>query len=335
MVCGRAALGFAVAFLSAGFTAAQADDFYQGRTINVMIGVGAGGFYDLNARLVARHIGRHIPGRPTLVPQNMTGAGGVVMAAYLANVAAKDGSYIGMIANNFPAMQAAGIEAMRADLSKFQWIGSLSPLTGVMTLMNTINVHSIADARGKEIIVGASGRGADTYSMPAMMNEFLGTKFKIVTGYKGGNDVNLAMERGEVSGRYNFWSSWKTTRPDWVRDKTIIQIAYMGPKPNDLPGVPSVSELAGSDDDRRIINLVVSGTRLGTPLAFAGGVPGDRIAIVRQAFDATMRDSEFLADAEKLQVSVDPVSGEELQAIVAEVLAIPKPLAKRARALLE
>jgi hypothetical protein len=143
------------------------------------------------------------------------------------------------------------------------------------------------------------------------------------------------MERGEVQGRYNFWSSWKVTRPEWVLDKEIISIAYMGPKPADLPGVPSVVELAGNDDERRIINLIISGTRLGTPLAFAGGVPADRVATMRAAFNATMRDPEFLAEAEKLQIAVDPVIGEDLQKIVADVLATPKPLAARARAFLE
>jgi tripartite-type tricarboxylate transporter receptor subunit TctC len=328
----------AVVLLASSLPLAKAgadDSFYQGRTINVVIGVGAGGFYDLNARLVARYIGRHIPGNPTLVPQNMTGAGGATMLSYMTTVAARDGTYIGMIANNFPAMQAAGIDAIKIDLTPFEWIGSISPLTGVMTVTKSANVNTISEGRTKEIIVGASGRGAETYSMPAMMNEFLGTRFKIVTGYRGGSDINLAMERGEVQGRYNFWSSWKVTRPEWVRDKEIISIAYMGPKPADLPGVPSVVELAGNDDERRIINLIISGTRLGTPLAFAGGVPADRVATMRAAFNATMRDPEFLAEAEKLQIAVDPVIGEDLQKIVADVLATPKPLAARARAFLE
>jgi tripartite-type tricarboxylate transporter receptor subunit TctC len=187
----------------------------------------------------------------------------------------------------------------------------------------------------KEIIVGATGRGADTFTIPAMMNEFLGTKFKIITGYEGGNAVNLAMERGEVQGRYNFWSSWKTTRPEWVQEQQLHHLAFIGAKAADLPGVPAVSELAASADDRRIIDLIISGTKLGTPLAFAGGVPSDRSEMVRDAFDATLRDPEFLAEAQKLQIEVNPVRGRDLQAVVADVLATPKPLAERARALLE
>jgi tripartite-type tricarboxylate transporter receptor subunit TctC len=310
-------------------------EFYRGKSVNVMIGVGAGGLYDLNARLVARHIGRHIPGNPALVPQNMPGAGGATMVAWLADVAAKDGTFIGMIANNFPAMQAAGSDAIRTDLGKFQWIGSISPLTGTMSVWKTSGVESIRDAQQREIITGASGRGAETFSMPAMLNEFLGTRFKIVMGYKGGNDINLAMERGEVQARYNFWSSWKTTRPEWLKNGDVKVIVYMGPKPKDLPGVPSVSDLVTNEDDRKVVDLIISGTRLGTPLAFSGGVPLDRVTSMRGAFAATMKDPEFLKEAQKLQIEVDPVAGEALQAIVVEVIGTPKHLAAKARAILE
>ena len=318
-----AAAGAALLLAGASARAQAPADFYKGRNVNVLIGVGVGGFYDLNARVVARHIGRHIPGAPTLVPQNMTGAGGARMAAYLADVAAKDGSNIGMIPNNFPAMQAIGSEAIRFDLAKFQWIGSPAPLTGAMTVWRTSGVESIEDARRKDVVTGASGRGAESFSMPAMLNEFAGTRFRIVTGYPGGNEINLAMERGEVQARYNFWTSWKSTRPEWVKNGDIRVIATMGPKPTDLPGVPSV------------VDLIIAGAYLGTPLAFGGGVPADRVAAVRAAFDATMKDAEFLAEAEKLKIEVSPVPGAELEAIVARVLDTPKALAARARPILE
>ena len=310
-------------------------EFYKGKTVNVLIGVGVGGFYDLNARLVARHIGRHIPGGPALVPQNMTGGGGARMAAYLANVAAKDGSNIGMIPNNFPAMQAIGNDAIKFDLGKFQWIGSPAPLTGAMTVWRSAGVESIEDARGKEVVAGASGRGAESYSMPAMLNEFLKTRFRIVTGYQGGNAINLAMERGEVQARYNFWSSWKATRPDWIKNGDIRVIATMGPKPSDLPGVPSVTELIKSDQDRQVVELIISGTYLGTPLAFGGGAPADRVKAVRAAFDATMKDEAFLADAGKLKVEVDPVSADALKRVVDRVLSSTKEIVARARPILE
>ena len=318
--------------------AAQAQtpaEFYKGKTVNVLIGVGVGGFYDLNARIVARHIGRHIPGGPNLVPQNMTGAGGARMAAYLAEVAPKDGATMGMIPNNIPAMQAMGSEAIKFDLGKFQWIGSPAPLTGAMTVWRTSGVASIEDARRKEVLTGASGRGAESFSMPAMLNEFIGTRFKIVTGYPGGNEINLAMERGEVQARYNFWSSWKSTRPEWLKNGDIRIIAIMGPKAADLPDAPSATDLATTEDDRRVVELIISGTYIGTPLAFGGGVPADRLEVVRAAFNATMKDPEFLAEAEKLRIEVNPVSTADLEAVVGRVLKTPPALAARARPILE
>lgn len=330
------ALGGAALILYPGFVNAQTPgEFYKGKTINLLIGVGVGGFYDLNARIVARHIGRHIPGGPTLVPQNMTGAGGARMAAYLADAAPKDGATIGMVPNNFPAMQAIGNDTIKFDLGKFQWIGSPAPLTGAMTVWRTSGITSFEDARRQEVITGASGRGAESFSMPAMLNEFAGARFKIVTGYPGGNEINLAMERGEVLARYNFWTSWKSTRPEWVANGDIKIIAIMGPKPFDLPGVPSVTDLVSSDDDRRVVDLIISGTYLGTPLAFGGGVPIDRVETVRAAFSATMKDPEFLAEADKLKIEINPVPAAELAAVVHRVLNTPKELAMRARPILE
>ncbi|MEN9708180.1 MAG: hypothetical protein RIQ68_588, partial [Pseudomonadota bacterium] len=191
-------------------SSAQADtvaDFYRGKNVNVLIGVAVGGEYDLHARIVSRYIGKYIPGNPAVVPQNMTGAGGLKMANYLYEVATRDGTNIGMIANTFPAMQAAGVKGVMFDANQFNWIGSICPTVETMTMWKTTGVKSIEDARNKEVIVGATGRGAITYMFPAMLNEFAGTKFKIVTGYPGGNDVNLAMERGEVGARNNTWSS--------------------------------------------------------------------------------------------------------------------------------
>jgi tripartite-type tricarboxylate transporter receptor subunit TctC len=322
--------------LGAGAASAQSvGDFYKGKTINVLIGVGVGGEYDLHARLIARYIGKHIPGNPTLVAQNMLGAGGAKMASYLADVAPKDGTNIGMIANNFPAMQAAGVDLIRFDIGRFQWIGSISPTVETMTVWRTAGVSTIEEARQKEVVAGASGKGAITYSFPAMLNDFLGTKFKIVVGYQGGNAINLAMERGEVQARNNTWSSWKVTKPDWLKAGDIKILVYAGPKPKDLPGVPAVRDLVKTEDDRRIVDLIVSGTELGRPLAFAGGVPADRVAAVRKAFMDTMRDPDFMQEAGKLQIEIDPVSGEHMQKVVAEVLATPKNLAERARALIE
>ncbi len=309
-------------------------DFYRGKTIHMLVGVGVGGEYDLQARLVARHIGKHIPGNPNVVPQNMTGGGGLKMANYLFALAARDGTYIGMLANNFPAIQAVGGQGVQFDAAQFRWLGTIAQTVETMALWHTAGAKSIDDVRQREVVAGASGRGAITYNFPAMMNELLGTRFKIVTGYAGGNEINLAMERGEVLARNNTWSSWKATKPTWLTEKKITIIAQAGPRAGDLDA-PSVEQLARNADERQLIELVVSGTQLGRPLATTPGVPEERVKALRAAFDATMRDPEFLAEAVKLNLEVAPVGGEAMQRIVEKVLSTPKPLAARAKHLLE
>ncbi len=317
---------------------AQADavsDFYHGKTVNVLIGVAVGGEYDLHARVVSRYLGKYVPGNPAVVPQNMTGAGGLKMANYLFEVAARDGTNIGMIANTFPAMQAAGVKGVMFDANQFQWIGSICPTVETMTVWKTTGVKSIEDARNKEVIAGATGRGAITYMFPAMLNEFAGTKFKIVTGYPGGNDVNLAMERGEVGARNNTWSSWKVTKPNWLANKDITVIVQAGPKAADLPGVPSIEDVIPDADNRKIVELLVSGTLLGRPLATTPGVPAERVKALRDAFDAVMKDPDFLKEVGAANIEVDPVRGVTMQEVVKKVLATPKRLAEKARDLIE
>jgi tripartite-type tricarboxylate transporter receptor subunit TctC len=309
-------------------------DFYKGKTINLLIGVGVGGEYDLQARLVARHIGKHIPGNPTIVPQNMTGAGGINMANHMFNTAARDGTFIAMMGNNFPASQAVGTKIVRFDAGKFHWLGTNAPVVETMAVWHTAGVKSVDDLRKRETVAGASGRGAITFFYPTMMNEFLGTKFKIVTGYPGGNQINLAMERGEVEARNNTWSSWKATRPQWLKDRLITVIAQAGPRAADLDA-PSVEDLARTPEDRLTIELIVSGTQLGRPFATTPDVPAERVAALRDAFRATMKDPEFLKDAAQMNFEVDPVYGEAMQKIVAKVLSTPKNLAARAKTILE
>lgn len=310
-------------------------EFYKGKQINLLIGVGVGGEYDLHARLTGRFYGKHVPGNPSVVAQNMTGAGGLKMANYLYTVSPKDGTSIGMIANSFPLLQAIEGQGVQFDVTQMRWIGSISPTVETMTVWHTAGVTTVAEARNKEVVAGASGKGAITYTFPTAMNEFLGTKFKVVTGYEGGNAINLAMERGEVQARNNTWSSWKATKPEWLRDKKIVVIAYAGPKPKDLPGVPSLLELARNDDDRKVLELLASSTEFGRPLATTSGVPAERVKALRDAFMATMQDSEFLAEAAKLNIEVDPVRGEYMQELAAKLMTTPKHLAARAKAIVE
>jgi tripartite-type tricarboxylate transporter receptor subunit TctC len=326
-------LALAIMASPAATQAQSVADFYRGKTVNVYIGVGVGGEYDIQARLVARHIGKHIPGNPTVIPQNMTGAGGLRMINYLYNVAPKDGTNIGMIANAFPAMQAVGISGVQFDAAKMGWLGSIAPAVETMAVWHTTGVKNIDDARKREIVAGASARGAITFIYPQMMNEFLGTKFKIVTGYPGGNQINLAMERGEVEARNNTWSSWKATKADWLKEKKITVIAQAGPRAPDLDA-PSVEDAARTPEEKQLIELVVSGTRFGRPMA-TNSVPADRLAALRAAYDATMRDPEFLAEAMALNFEVDPVQGEKMQKIVERILATPREIAAKAKGLME
>lgn len=335
-IAGAASAAALCVLLAAPACAQSVADFYKGKTVNVLIGVGVGGEYDLHARLVSRYIGKHIPGNPTLVPQNMLGAGGAKMAAYLADVAPKDGTNIGMLANNFPAMQAAGVELIRFDLGKFQWIGSISPTVETMTVWKTAGVSTIEEARQKEVVAGASGKGAITYSFPAMLNDFLGTKFKIVVGYQGGNAINLAMERGEVHGVAGLtWAGTRSATPEWVRDKKIMIIAQYGLTPHpDLPDVPLVIDLATNERDRQALNLIFSRQEIGRPFAAPPALPAERLIALRRAFDATMKNKEFLADAERAKLDILPVDGETVADMVAGLAATPPDVVARVRKIL-
>jgi tripartite-type tricarboxylate transporter receptor subunit TctC len=332
-----AAFGAALILTNATPCAAQSDpvaDFYKGKTVNVYIGVGVGGEYDLQARLVAKYIGRHIPGRPNVVPQNMTGASGLKMLNFLYNQAARDGTSIGMIQNGFPAAQAIGRPGIQFDANQLRWLGTIAPVVETMALWHTAGATSIEDARQKEIIIGATARGGITFTYPALMNELLGTKFKIVTGYTGGNEINIAMERGEVQGRNNSWSSWKVTKRPWLKEKKLLVIAQAGVKANDL-AAPAIEDLVKAGADRQLVDIIMSGAALGRPMTTTPDVPEPRLQALRIAFLAVMKDPEFVAETAKLNIEIDPVSGEAMQKIVARVLATPKPVTERARPLLD
>jgi tripartite-type tricarboxylate transporter receptor subunit TctC len=332
-----AILGAALILACASPCAAQSDavaDFYRGKTVNMYIGVGAGGEYDLHARLVAKHIGRHIPGRPNVVPQNMTGASGLNMLNFFYNQAPRDGTTMAMVQNAFPAAQAIGKPGIKFDANKMQWLGTIAPVVETMAVWHTAGVKSIEDARQKDVIAGATARGVIIYSFPALMNDLLGTRFKIVTGYTGGNEINIAMERGEVQARNNTWSSWKVTKGPWLKEKKIYVIAQGGAKAHDLDA-PAIEDLVKTDADRQLVGIIMSGAALGRPMATTPDVPEPRLRALRAAFLATMKDPEFVAETAKLNIEIDPVSGEAMQKIVANVLATPRAVLDRAKPFME
>jgi tripartite-type tricarboxylate transporter receptor subunit TctC len=326
--------------LSAGIacaaTVARADavaDFYRGKTINLYIGVNVGGGYDFEARLIARFMRAHMPGNPILVPQNMIGAGGIKMANFLYSIAAQDGTAIGMFPNTLIAVQAVGTDGVQYDANRFSWIGSMtaSPLT--FAAWHTTGVKTIEEARRRELAVAASNKGAITYTFPRMLNEFLGTRLKIVSGYQGNSTMVVAMERGEVDAVTNSWDSWKSLNPAWLAEKKINLLVQTEPKAKEL-AIPSVQELARNDDDRQVIALIISGDALGKPLATAPNVPRERVKALRDAFDATMRDPELIKAAAAARIEVNPIPGVALQDAVQRVLATPKHLVDRARSII-
>jgi tripartite-type tricarboxylate transporter receptor subunit TctC len=318
-------------FAAAAARADSVADFYKGRTINVLIGVNVGGGYDFEARLLARFMRAHIPGNPVLVPQNLIGAGGIKMANYLYSIAPQDGTAIGMFPNTLVAAQAVGTEGVQYDANRFSWIGSITTSPVTLAVWHAAGVQTIAAARVREIVVAASNKGAITYTFPRMLNEFLGTKFKIVSGYQGNSTMTVAMERGEVEGVTNSWDSWKSFNPAWIADKKIKVLVQTEPKSGDLADVPSVQELARNADDRKVIQLIVSGDALGKPVATSPNVPSERVKALRDAFDATMRDPAFLEAAAAARTEINPIYGMELQATVEKVLATPRNLAERAK----
>jgi len=328
-------VGFA--FACAAPTQAFADpvaDFYRGKTISVLIGVGAGGEYDAIARLVARYIGHYIPGHPTLVAQNMTGAAGLKLMNYLATLAPHDGTVIGMVQESLPSLQAVGMQGVQFDSAKFNWLGAIAPIDETIAVLSTTGVTTIEGAREKEIITGATARGSITYAFPALLNELFSTRLKLVTGYNGGTEINLAMERGEVEARDNTWSSWKATKPAWLREHKISIIVQSGPRAADLDA-PLVTDLSKDPDQRHLIDLILSGCALGRPLTITPGVPAERVAALRAAFDETVRDTVFLADAKALNFDVNPIHGVDMQRTIEQILNVPSGVARQAKHLLE
>ena len=307
------------------------EDFYKGKNMNFLVGVSAGGGYDIDLRLVARHIVKYIPGRPTPVPQNMVGATGLVMANFVYRVAPRDGLTVALIQNGLPTYQFVGKEGVQFDARQWQWIGSLAPTVETMLTWKASGVITVDDAKKREVVAGSNGASGITYMYPMLMNEMLGTKFRLVTGYPGSGALNLAIERGEVEGRNNSWSSVKSSKPDWLRDDKVSILVYSGPRQDDLPGVPNLDDLITNTEDRLVTRVVTAGNRLGRPFAFAPDVPADRVNAVRTAFVKMLDDPEFKKEAAAVQVDVQFIDHTRLKAVIDELFAVPDHLKERAR----
>jgi tripartite-type tricarboxylate transporter receptor subunit TctC len=307
----------------------NAAQFYNGKTISLIIGYSAGGGYDTYARLVARFLGEHIPGKPIVVPRNMPGASSRVAIAYAYNVAPRDGLTLCTGDQSLALAQSMG-EPLNFDMSKFLYIGNPSSENNTTVTWHASGIRTIAEAMAQEVTMGATG-GSPSSQYPRIMNAVLGTRFKIILGYPGGNEINLAMERGEVAGRgSNNWASWKSTRADWLQEKKINILVQVGlKKAHDLQDVPLLMELARNEEDRTLLKLLSTPATIGRPIFTTPQTPADRVTALRGGFDGMIKDQNFLADAARLNLEIDPVSGAELQEIVAEILKTPKSVSKR------
>ena len=337
--CVRPIAQLALIAAFAGAAPATADpiaDFYRGKKIDLIIGYSSGGTYDLYARLVGRHIGNHIPGNPQVVARNMPGAGSRTAAAWVANIAPKDGTVLGATEQSLAVAQAMGDKQLTTDVTKFIYIGNPNSENNTTATWHAAGIRSIEDAKKKEVTVGATG-GSTSSQYPRVMNALIGTKFKVILGYPGGNDINIAMERREVDGRgSNSWASWKSTRADWVRDNKIDILVQIGlTKAPDLPNVPLMMDLATNDADRAIMRLFSVSGAIGRPLYTTPGVPEPRVTALRAAFMATVKDPKFLDDAKNGNFDVEPVSGEDLQKLVKDVVATPSQITERAKKIIE
>lgn len=313
--------------LSATATAAQTPtEFYSRNSVRLIISADPGGSYDGVGRLMARHLGKHIPGNPRVVPENMLGASGRVAANYVYYSGPKDGSVIAVVQQSIPMGQALGEGGTQYDAARFNWIGSPVRLDETLVVWHTTGVRSIEDAKKKEVIIGATSPTGMNYVYPKLANELLGTKFKIVSGYPGGTPIVLALERGEVEGRgSNPWSEWKASKPEWIRDGKIVPLMQMSLfKHPDLPDVPLMIDLAPNETVRTVFELISITGEIGRPFVTAPGVPADRVAALRQAFDNTMKDPEFLADAEKVQIEINPIAWQEMGDLVHRALSASK-----------
>lgn len=332
---GLSVIVIAAAVTVAGSAAAQSvADFYRGKTINMTISSGEGGTNDAYARLIAEQLGKFIPGNPLVVPRNMPGAGGLRAANYMYEIASKDGLSYGIVQRGTAVQPIMDIQSANYDPSKFNWIGSTARETSVGVVWNTSTpVRTIEDAMKTEVIVGSSGVGNDTGGFPLVLNYFLGTKFKLIHGYKSGSEISLAMERGEVQSRIGWsWGSVTSRSADLLRDKKITVLIQMGvEKAADLPDVPLVLDLAKSPEDRDAMELIFAATTIGWPSIMPPGVPKDRVEAIRAAYNTMVASPDFKVQAEKRNLELDPLTGEQIDKIVARIMSFPKPVVERAQ----
>lgn len=322
-------LGLALSLLSTQAFAQGVGDFFKGKSIALVIPNAPGGSFDLYGRLVARHLGRHLPGQPTLVPQNMPGASGMIAGNWLYGVAPQDGTAMGILIPNIAIAQVIGMPEIKYDVRKFNWVGRIVAPTATLFTWHTSGTKTVADLRNRETVIASTGPLSQAEITSQMMNGLAGTKFKIIPGYKGTTDAILALERGEVKAGIFPWTFMKLSHPDWLSEHKVNVVAQYTRTPiADLPQVPTIFELAQTADLRGVFTLFFGPDDIGQPLALPPNVPAERVDAIRRAFDEMIKDPDYLADAEKQQLALTPASWQDLQKSIAEAFqATPEQIA--------
>ncbi len=305
-----------------------------GKTFRMIIGFGVGGGYDLWARAVAAHMGKHLPGNPTLVPQNMPAGGSIAAANYLYEIAPKDGTVLGLIGRDAPLAPITGAPGARFDPTKMSWIGTPTKEVNICIAYHTAPVKTVQDLYDHELVMGDVGPGSGTLIYPKALTALLGMKFKLISGYPSSADIFLAMERGEVQGICESLDSVRGRRPDWIASKQVSVLFQAAPEPSpELKGVPLARDLARNDDERAAIDFLYAGQGIGRPFAAPPNLPPEALKMLRDAFDATMRDPQFIADVKKQKFDLDPTDGAGLAGLINKIYATPKPIVEKVTAL--
>jgi tripartite-type tricarboxylate transporter receptor subunit TctC len=327
-------LGLAAWLLSAqGIAAQPVEPFFARKTITVTIGYTAGGSYDLYGRTIARHLGKHIPGQPTVIAQNMPGAGSLKAANYLYEVAPKDGTVLGVIVESAALEQALDNPAVQYDAAKFNYIGRVATSNNIFMQWHSSKVQSLADSRRMESSLAGTGPGSIADTVPKLLNVLTGTRFKLITGYPASSEAMLAMERGEVDGASSSWAAVKVGKQAWLRDRKIRIILQTTPtRVAELPDAPSLGEIGDTPEDRAVFALYASGSAIGRSLLAPPGLPPERVQALRDAFQAMVRDPEFAGDLQRMNVELDPLPGEQVAQLAARALATPAAVRQRAKA---
>jgi tripartite-type tricarboxylate transporter receptor subunit TctC len=334
----RALLALAVSLVASGSTFAEEDvaAFFRGKTLRLVVGVGVGSGYDINARLLARHLAAHIPGQPTIVVQNQPGAGSLTMTNALYQTGTFDGTVIGASFNGMPTSPLLQPTGVSFDPVKFNWLGSTNRETQVMYVWHTAPAQVLEDIRSKQIVMGAQAPGSTQFDYPVLANKLFGFKFKVVTGYESTPKIHLAMESGEVDGTIANWSTLKAINTNWITEKKIRILAQWAlQKSPELDDVPLFLDVANTEGERAALRLMLARLEYGRPFFLPPNVPPARIEALRRAFDATMKDPAYLAEADKLKIDVEPLSGEQVAALVEQVSRTPVDTVARVRAALE